>query len=382
MLFLENLLALSLDAAPWLLLGLLIGGLFKTILPTAWLQKHLQGDGPGPVVKAAILGAPLPLCSCGVLPAAMGLRRAGASKGATTSFLVATPETGVDSVSVTFALLGPLMAIVRPVAAVVSAITAGLLVGRQAEQEAVTVASNVTAACCASENRQQESACSSNSPASSCASTVVDAESCCDSKRAPVAASSAACCDSEADNNNEDHEASGWRQGLHYAFTDLLSKLVFWLVLGLLFSAAVQTWVPPTFLAEWGSGLLAMMVMVLISIPMYVCATASTPIAAGLLASGISPGTVLVFLLAGPASNIGSLGVIRQELGQRALTAYLSGVVVVAIAAGYLLDWLIVATGSSVQAQVEASHHLLPSNLAWLSLIVLIIAGLNSLRST
>jgi uncharacterized membrane protein YraQ (UPF0718 family) len=388
--FLDNLLTLSLDAAPWLLLGLIIGGLFKTLLPTAWLEKHLQGDGPGPVVKAAVLGAPLPLCSCGVLPAAMGLRRAGASKGATTSFLVATPETGVDSVSVTFALLGPLMAIVRPIAAVTSAITAGLLVGRQAELEAAPAETAEVASCCAGkqETKVEETSCSSSKKQTSSCSSAVEkkeavAESCCGSKAVAATPVEAKGCCSGADNAGAMAEESvSWRDGLHYAFTDLLSKLVFWLVVGLVFSAAVQTWVPPTFLAEWGSGLLAMLVMVLVSIPMYVCATASTPIAAGLLASGISPGTVLVFLLAGPASNIGSLGVIRQELGQRALVAYLSGVVVVAILAGYLLDWLIVATGSSVQAQVSASHHLLPHWLAWVSLAVMVIASLNSLRKS
>lgn len=369
--FFSNLLALSLEAAPWLLLGLVIGGLFKVLLPTQWLQKHLQGDGAGPVFKAAILGAPLPLCSCGVLPAAIGLRRAGASKAATTSFLVATPETGVDSVSVTFALLGPLMAVVRPVAAIVSAITAGLLVGRQAESELAAVADTKSQSNC-------------------CASTAVQVQqaSCCDaSQLEPIeVAITSSCCnsgDSDAPSQSADAESTAqtrWFEGLKYAFTDLLSKLLFWLAIGLVFSAAVQTWVPPTFLAQWGSGLAAMLVMVLISIPMYVCATASTPIAAGLLASGISPGTVLVYLLAGPASNIGSLGVIRQELGQRALIAYLGAVTGVAIAAGYLLDWLIEATGSSVQAQLMASQHLIPHWLAWLSLIAMVIAAINSLR--
>ena len=123
--FLANLLELTLDAAPWLLLGLVIGGLIKRLMPARLLERHLKGEGFLPVVKAALIGAPLPLCSCGVIPAALGLRRAGASKSSTVSFLVSTPETGVDSISVTYAMLGPVMAIVRPVAAVISAITAG-----------------------------------------------------------------------------------------------------------------------------------------------------------------------------------------------------------------------------------------------------------------
>ena len=121
--FLANLLELTLDAAPWLLLGLVIGGLINRLMPARLLERHLKGEGFLPVVKAALIGAPLPLCSCGVIPAALGLRRAGASKSSTVSFLVSTPETGVDSISVTYAMLGPVMAIVRPVAAVISAIT-------------------------------------------------------------------------------------------------------------------------------------------------------------------------------------------------------------------------------------------------------------------
>ncbi|MGL5391266.1 MAG: permease, partial [Shewanella sp.] len=126
----KNFVDLFLDSAPWLLLGLTLAGLLKVFVPMAWMQKQLGGHGFKAVLKAAILGAPLPLCSCGVIPAAVGLRRSGASKAATTSFLVSTPETGVDSIAVSYVLLGPFMAIVRPIAAVCSAIVAGLLVGR------------------------------------------------------------------------------------------------------------------------------------------------------------------------------------------------------------------------------------------------------------
>ena len=168
---------------------------------------------------------------------------------------------------------------------------------------------------------------------------------------------------------------------MRYAFTDLLSGILFWLCIGLLFSAAVATWLPPDFLARWGSGLVAMLVMIAVSIPMYVCATASTPIAAGLLLAGISPGTVLVFLLAGPASNIGSMGIIRKELGKRALFAYLAGVAVTAIVSGLLLDWFLQVNDISIQSELAASEHLVPHWLAWISLIILVIASLNLLRS-
>ncbi|MEJ2321775.1 MAG: SO_0444 family Cu/Zn efflux transporter [Gammaproteobacteria bacterium] len=358
-LFLNNLLDLALDAAPWLLLGLVIGGLIKSLMPTRLLERHLKGAGVIPVVKAAIIGAPLPLCSCGVVPAALGLRRAGASKSSTVSFLVSTPETGVDSISVTWAMLGPVMAIVRPVAAVVSAIAAGLLVGGRKAQEAT----GSDAAHCGSET----DCCVPPPPAVK----LEMAPSCCS-----MDATESPCCNSQSSTSSD----RDWISGIRYAFTDLLGGILFWLVVGLLFSAAVQTWLPSDFLARWGSGLPAMLVMIAVSIPMYVCATASTPIAAGLLMAGISPGTVLVFLLAGPASNIGSMGIIRKELGQRALTAYLAGVAVTAIASGLLLDWFVQLNGIGIQSELAASEHLVPHWLAWASLLLLVLATLNLLR--
>lgn len=131
---LSNFIDLFLDSAPWLLLGLVLAGMLKMFVPMTWMQKQLGGHGVKTTIKAAVLGAPLPLCSCGVIPAAVGLRRSGASKAATTSFLVSTPETGIDSVSVSYVLLGPFMAVVRPIAAVTSAIVAGLLVGRDDDE--------------------------------------------------------------------------------------------------------------------------------------------------------------------------------------------------------------------------------------------------------
>ncbi|MGB1808626.1 MAG: permease, partial [Porticoccaceae bacterium] len=134
MLLLENFAALFMESAPWLILGLTVAGIMKVLIPSQLLAEHLGGSGPGATVKAALFGAPLPLCSCGVIPAALGLRRSGASKAATTSFLISTPETGVDSISISYAMLGPFMAVIRPIAAISSAITAGLLVGRDQTQ--------------------------------------------------------------------------------------------------------------------------------------------------------------------------------------------------------------------------------------------------------
>ena len=160
MLFLTNFLELALEAAPWLVFGLLLGGLVGSVIPTSFLERHLSGDGIGSILKATVLGAPLPLCSCGVIPAAMGLRRAGASKPATAAFLVSTPETGVDSISITYALLGPVMAVVRPIAALSSAITTGLLVAMfdREEHRSDSNASNQTSGSCCSSKEPEQSA--------------------------------------------------------------------------------------------------------------------------------------------------------------------------------------------------------------------------------
>lgn len=373
MIFLNNLLELSLEAAPWLVLGLVIGGLIKALIPTELLHKHLSGNGLPSIVKAALFGAPLPLCSCGVIPAALGLRRAGASKPATIAFLVSTPETGVDSVSISYALLGPFMAVVRPIAAITSAITAGLLVGKSEENVATAMPASeeAQASCCSSKAAKPEPVLET----SCCGSKKNDEQDKIEVKKEAAGS----CCstkDETADQiTMESHPKSflykAW-DGIVYSFVDLFDKVLFWLCIGLVFAAAVKTFVPVTFLAEWGSGLPAMLVMLVVGIPMYVCATASTPIAAGLLLAGVSPGTAMVFLMAGPATNISTLGVIGKELGRRSLIAYLSGVGVVALITGFIVDYLVGKLSIDVQGQIAHNHDMVPPVIAWAALLLLI----------
>lgn len=320
MLLIENFIDLFMESAPWLVLGLLVAGLMKAFIPTELLARHLGNAGFGATVKAALLGAPLPLCSCGVIPAALGLRRSGASKSSTVSFLISTPETGVDSISISYALLGPFLAIARPVAAIASAITAGLLVGRDDEAPAPPPAAG-SKSCCASQTAAPKT------------------DSCCDSKAQP---------------SSSERFLAKLREGLGFTFKDLINDITKWLLIGLLMAAAIKTWVPNTFLAQWGDGFLAFAVMALIGVPMYICATASTPIAAGLLFSGVSPGAVLVFMLAGPATNIATMGMVKQELGHRALAAYLTGVIVVAFAFGYLTNFA--ASYFAIDFNIQAQH--------------------------
>jgi uncharacterized membrane protein YraQ (UPF0718 family) len=342
---------LLVTAAPWLLFGFAIAGLIHAFIPEDLMIKHLGGDGFGTTLKAAFIGAPLPLCSCGVIPAALGLRRSGASKSATVSFLVATPETGVDSVSVSYAMLGPVMAIVRPIAAICSAIVAGVLVGKE-------------------ENRQQVSDVSETSG------------SCCSKQETPVESTAASCCSSTVP--TELTFKDKMLAAFHFSTGKLIADTAQWLVIGLFFAAIVQTFVSTDFLASHGEGILAMTVMVLVSIPMYICATASTPIAAGLLFAGVSPGSILVFMLAGPATNIATLGVVGKELGKRALAAYLFGVIATAMVFGAALDFGLDYFNVNIREGLEQHHHLIPEavslTLAWVLVALLARAFLNKAR--
>ncbi|AGH81335.1 permease [Psychromonas sp. CNPT3] len=396
---LTNFVNIFLDSAPWLLLGLLLAGMLKMFVPMQWMQKQLGGHGFKSIIKAAMLGAPLPLCSCGVIPAAIGLRRSGASKASTVSFLVSTPETGVDSITVSYVLLGPFMAIVRPIAAVLSAIVAGLLVGRDEEldekQEKAAqaslktpcshnkVATEPTSPCCsknmAEEPQKTITCCSSKNIVEAPQKTTP----CCSSKKEPQTsthshqhANEDTCCDHDSDIAYELKDKSilhRIKKGLHFACTELVEDTTVWLLIGLFFAALVQTYVPTDLMSEWGDGIFAMLFMVVISIPMYICATASTPIAAGLLLAGISPGAVLVFMLAGPATNIATIGMVNKELGKRALGAYLTGVMSVALLSGLLVNYVVDNFAIEVMPKVGPEHALLPAVIVYTSGIVLAI---------
>ena len=353
----ENFAVLFMESAPWLLLGLLIAGLMHELVPVDILKKHMGNASTQAIGKAAVIGAPLPLCSCGVIPAAIGLRRSGASKPATVSFLVATPETGVDSVSVSYALLGPVFAIVRPVAAITSAIYAGLMVkwfdtpdanNQPQTDQAATTEADTSSACCSS--KQPETKPEPASASSCCSSQtqvapITEPASCCSSaKKTEPAEAKASCCSTTAQQKAETIKADSQSLSVkaqaiwQFSTVKLLNDLTLWLLIGLSLAAAIQTWVPHQFLTQWGDGFMAMLIMAVIGIPMYICATASTPVAVGFLAAGLSPGAVLVFLLAGPATNISTMGMIAKEMGKRTLVLYVFSVVSISILLGYALN--------------------------------------------
>ena len=358
--FLLNFLEVSLEAAPWLLFGLLAAGLIKVWIPESFMKRVLGGEGAWPVVKAAFVGAPLPLCSCGVLPAAIGLRRAGASNGATLSFLVATPETGVDSIGVSYVLLGPFMTVVRVLAAIASAIITGMLavivLGRQRNS-------------IIKDSAEIESCCSSG-----CSSTpVVEEVSDCCSKGSSCESTN------EVDNNSLNFMDRNLN-GLKYALSDIWDDIAYWLLFGIALAALISTFVSGQALAQWGSGLPAMIIMLLIGIPMYICATASTPLAAGLLIAGISPGTILVLLLAGPATNMATIAILFKEMGRSIVIVYLVGIAVSSICFGLLTDYIVEINEIDIDAQIEYATEILPEWLAVLSVIVLIVATIKPVR--
>lgn len=350
--FANSLFSLSLELAPWLLLGLAVAGLMKALLPMRWVVKLIGKPGWRGGLNASLLGAPLPLCSCSVMPVAVQIRRQGASKGATAGFLVSTPQNGVDSVMVTYAMLGPVVAVAKVVTGIVSGFIAALTVGwreTDAQIEPPAAMDSSEKPCCSSGQRDGD-----QSAGVSLTSMVVQPEA------APAP--------------TQPVEPSRWvqaRSGLQYAFTTLLRDLLLWLTVGLVLAAAVDAWVPEAWLSAIGGGWWGVPVMLLVGIPMYICSTSSVPLAAALLAGGVTPGAVLVFLIAGPATNLGTFGIVRQELGTREALVFLITVCVCAVGMGYATDALLAAVNWSVTASIQTHQHEHVSPVALLSLIVL-----------
>jgi len=317
------------DSAPYLLFGFLAAGLLHGFVSTEAVGRHLGRGRLGSVVKAALFGIPLPLCSCGVLPAALGLRKKGASKGATVSFLVSTPETGVDSIALTYALMDPLMTLARPVAAFVTAVLAGVAENFLGRQEAPAEPSRLPCGC----------------------------------PEEPLPSGAGL--------------SARVREGLRYAFGDLLGDLALWLAVGFLLAGLISVLVPDTFIqAHLGAGVLPLFVMLAVGIPLYMCATASTPIAAALILKGLSPGAALVFLLAGPATNVASLTALAGTLGVRSTARYLLAISVGAVAAGFALDRIYAVLGLSARALVGASAEVFPPAVGLASALLLIALAL------
>jgi hypothetical protein len=314
---------LLLDASAYMIFGLLVSGLLRVFMNPATVAHHFGHGRVKSVVKAALLGIPIPLCSCGVLPAAVSLRKQGANTGATTAFLISTPESGVDSIAISYALLDPIMTVARPVAAFFSAIAAGITENlfRQKKGQAV------------------------ERPELSC-----PVDGCCDGVDCPP--------DAHGRHHTYKEKVAA---GVRYGFVDVWGDLVFWFFIGLLLAGMITAVIPAGMIDRYlGGGIHSMLLMLAFGIPLYICATASTPIAAALILKGVSPGAALVFLLAGPATNVTSLTVLFGILGKRATVIYLLAVATAAVGFGLLVDEVYRSMGISPQAVVGQAGELVP----------------------
>jgi uncharacterized membrane protein YraQ (UPF0718 family)/copper chaperone CopZ len=278
--------SLCLMMSPYLLLGMLVSSLISMFINSRFILKHIGGKDFLSVFKSTVFGVPIPLCSCGVIPVAATLRDAGASKGSTISFLVSTPQTGVDSIFLTYGMLGPVFALFRPMAAFISGLFSGLIINRLDEEKHDHPIADIHA------NLKQESF------------------------------------------------SERLKKGAKYGFYTLPADIVAPLFQGIIVAAIIAVFIPPDFIAQYFSSDSPVMLfmMLLVSLPVYVCATASVPIGLALMSKGISAGAVFVFLMAGPATNAASINVVKNILGKKTMYYYLGLISSTAILFGFILD--------------------------------------------
>ena len=316
--FFQSFLTITGEMSPYLLLGFLVAGVLHVYIPKNFYTRYLSSNNKLSVLYAALIGIPLPLCSCGVIPTAIGLKNEHASKGAVASFLIATPQTGIDSILATFSMMGLGFAIIRPTAALVTGICGGLLVNRLVPPEDKTII-NTCSTC-------------------------------------------------------QEQQGNRLWKVLKYAYFDMMQDIGLRLVIGLLLATLINIAVPDEFFLTFGrQPLLQMLVILAIAVPMYICSTVSIPVAAALMMKGLSPGAALVMLMAGPAVNMASILVVRKSLGRRFTCIYILTIVVFSILFGLLTNALgigedIVQTASTTTDCCGAAPHAFTHTGGWLNL--------------
>ncbi len=333
--FFNALLELSHAMSPYILFGLLFAGVLHELVPDSIVTKHLGDENIGSVIKSTLFGIPLPVCSCGVIPLASSIKKSGASKGATLSFLISTPITGVDSILATYGMFGWIFTIYRVLTSMIIAMAAGILTN-YLDKEVI-----------------QED--------------IKNEHSCCDSQ-------------SSCSMKKEDTKKSfSFKESIRYAFITLLGDIAKPLLIGLLLGALITVVIPQN-LSEvliefsWLSYLIA----IAIAIPMYVCATASLPIAAALMLAGVSPGAAFVFLSAGPATNTVTIGVVKTMLGKVSLYIYLGTIIVGSIIFGLGLDYIFDANSIDAASLIHIHEEvglleILSSTILWALMLFFII---------
>ena len=361
--FLNELWMILTESSVWLIFGFLLAGIVHVLVPREWMLKHLGGKGIVPILKASLLGIPLPLCSCAVIPVAAGLREQGASKGASAAFAISTPQTGEESIPLTWGLFGPFFALARPVIAVVTALLAGILIDLTHRNEAdpkaqpldtetiedpgaiglsIMNADEANAAVSKVETKGSGTCCSSKpEPASSCCSLKVEPVSACCSSSEPAPKPlepSGSCCSSTPQDTGLGF-VGGSFEAMRHGFGVMLVDLAVWLSIGLVMAAVIGSVVPHGWFEEnVGSGIGPKLIMLVVGIPLYICATSSTPLAFSLVVAGLSPGAALVLLLSGPATNVATMSWLIKDLGIKALVIYLGVIAAVALGSGIIFD--------------------------------------------
>ncbi len=331
---------LLLRMSPYLLFGFFVAGLIHVFISLDAVARHLGKNNAASVIKAVILGIPLPLCSCGVIPAAVLLRKKGASRGAVTSFLIATPITGVDSIFATYSLMGLFFAAYRVIASSVTAIVAGLLANVLIRTKVASPSEQLTEPVAA--------------PVEHCHHCEPSADAAFGADAATV-------------------RPNKFVELFRYAFVELMGDVWRWLALGIIIGGIISYVIPAEMIERYlGSDLLSMLAMLVIGIPMYVCATGSLPIAAALLMKGMSPGAALVFLLAGPATNAVTITVVARELGKRVVVIYVASIAIVSVLAGMVLNYFWRA-GGGTEHMMEHGAVMVP---LWVEISSAVVLGL------
>jgi uncharacterized membrane protein YraQ (UPF0718 family)/copper chaperone CopZ len=308
------------EMAPYLLFGFLFAGILKAFFPTDGIVRYMGKRNFRSVLNASLLGVPLPLCSCGVIPTAVSFYRSGATKGATTSFLISTPQTGVDSMFATYSLLGLPFAIIRPVVALLTGLAGGAI-SHAADKDQI-------------------------SPA-----------------------------DMDPDRGSGGKKLNFGqriRVVFKYGFGELVEDIVKWLVIGLLVAALLSMVIPDSFFTRYiGNPWIEMLIVLAAAAPMYICATGSIPLAAVLMMKGISPGAALVFLMAGPATNVATMMVISNTMGKKAFLVYLGTIVGGALISGAIVNELMPASWFGMEHMSHHAHEMGGSLISTLSSIFL-----------
>ena len=426
---------LWLEMGIYLVFGFAIAGILSRILKTEFIARHLGPNSLGSIAKASLIGVPLPLCSCGVVPVALSLHKRGASRSATVAFLISTPETGVDSILVTYALLGPVFAIVRPIAAFLNGLLGGAMValaepngkktqrdesdcGSDSASEVVRFASltstlrcSDSASGCCGDATSHSAAAIADGPAdatshgaaaiadgpgdatSHSAAAIADgpgdatshsAAAIADGPGAAISHSAVAIADGPGDAQPA-QRVSLLRNAVlafRYGFMDFPREIAGWLVFGIILAGILAHFLPKDFMSlHLGGGFKAMAVMALIGIPLYICSTASVPVVAMMVMhGGLSAGAALVFLICGPATNAAGLAMVVKALGRKTAALYLASIVITSFACGYLLDLLYTSSGTSLAHQAMHRHEeMAPAWLTWLGAAGLALVVLGAL---